>query len=407
MAPPGSYPIQRAEAALGLQSIGGPPWPPVAHDPDRWMAALGSLPLMYQPGERWLYNTSAQVLGVLLARAGGRDLESVLRERILDPLGMADTGFTVPAEQLGRLTTAYRPDPETGQLWRARRPRRQLVEQSHLVPRRQRLAGIDHRRLLVVRLDAAGRRRRPGRGRALAGDGRADDDGPPDPGPAAGLGAVSGRARRLGPGPGGAGRRRRPAAASVRDRLGRRQRHHLAIERPQRRHGHPVQPARPHITQCPSRWPWTSGPGSTPPLRPPDPGRSTQPRRSADVQPASTLSATTRRPLLLDAPPGQRAQGGAQRGQADRHGRRGSRREIHGGDQHRDVQDQCACYGMSVSHGSAPLVVGLPHSQPGRLESPVGATCEIAEHPDRRWRCGSERTHNPPSPTRQACGQPS
>ncbi len=116
MAPPGSYPIQRAEAVLGLQSFGGPPWPPVAHDPDTWMAALGSLPLMYQPGERWLYNTSAQVLGVLLARAGVRDLESVLRERILDPLEMADTGFTVPAEQLGRFTTAYRPDPETGQL---------------------------------------------------------------------------------------------------------------------------------------------------------------------------------------------------------------------------------------------------------------------------------------------------
>jgi CubicO group peptidase (beta-lactamase class C family) len=117
MAPPGSYPIQRAEAELGLHSIGGPPWPPVAHDPDGWMAALGSLPLIYQPGEQWLYNTSAQVLGVLLARACGRDLESVLRERILDPLDMDDTGFTVPAEQLGRLTTAYRPDPESGQPW--------------------------------------------------------------------------------------------------------------------------------------------------------------------------------------------------------------------------------------------------------------------------------------------------
>src|SRR6476659_2110597 len=82
MAPPGSYPIQRAEAALGLQSIGGPPWPPVTHDNDSWMAALGSLPLMYQPGEQWLYNTSAQVLGVLLARAAGSDVETVMRERI-------------------------------------------------------------------------------------------------------------------------------------------------------------------------------------------------------------------------------------------------------------------------------------------------------------------------------------
>lgn len=116
MAPPGSYPIQRAEAELGLQSIGGPPWPPVTHDNDSWMAALGSLPLMYQPGEQWLYNTSAQVLGVLLARAAGRDVETVMRERIFEPLGMTDTGFTVPADQLYRLATEYTPDPETAEL---------------------------------------------------------------------------------------------------------------------------------------------------------------------------------------------------------------------------------------------------------------------------------------------------
>ena len=116
MAPPGSYPIQRAEAELGLQSIGGPPWPPVAYDVDGWMAALGSLPLMYQPGERWLYNSSAQVLGVLLARASGKDVETMMRERIFEPLGMRDTGFTVPRNQLSRLTTAYRSDPETGEL---------------------------------------------------------------------------------------------------------------------------------------------------------------------------------------------------------------------------------------------------------------------------------------------------
>ena len=116
MAPPGSYPIQRAEAELGLQSIGGPPWPPVAHDVDSWIAALGTLPLMYQPGEQWLYNTSAQVLGVLLARATGKDLETVMRERVFEPLGMRDTGFTVPADAVGRLTTLYTPDPETGVL---------------------------------------------------------------------------------------------------------------------------------------------------------------------------------------------------------------------------------------------------------------------------------------------------
>ena len=116
LAPPGSYPIQRAEAELGLQSIGGPPWPPVAHDVDGWIGALGSLPLMAQPGEQWLYNTSGQVLGVLLARAAGRDLPSVLRERIFEPLGMTDSGFTVPADAVSRLTTFYIPDPETGEL---------------------------------------------------------------------------------------------------------------------------------------------------------------------------------------------------------------------------------------------------------------------------------------------------
>jgi CubicO group peptidase (beta-lactamase class C family) len=116
MAPPGTYPIQRAEAELGLQSIGGPPWPPGSLDSDQWIAALGSLPLLCQPGEQWLYNTSGQVLGVLLARAAGTDLAELMRERIFEPLGMADTGFSVPGEHLNRLTGFYSPDPETGAL---------------------------------------------------------------------------------------------------------------------------------------------------------------------------------------------------------------------------------------------------------------------------------------------------
>ena len=116
MAPPGTHPIQRAEAELGLQSIGGPPWPPISGDPDQWIAALGSLPLMAQPGERWLYNTSGQVLGVLLARAAGKGVAELMRERLFEPLGMADTGFFVPAERLGRLAAFYSPEPVTGEL---------------------------------------------------------------------------------------------------------------------------------------------------------------------------------------------------------------------------------------------------------------------------------------------------
>ena len=79
----------------------------VQPDPGTWIAALGSLPLLAQPGERWLYNTGASVLGVLLARAAGEPFADVLRTRIFEPLGMHDTGFWT--SQAHRLPTAYRP----------------------------------------------------------------------------------------------------------------------------------------------------------------------------------------------------------------------------------------------------------------------------------------------------------
>jgi CubicO group peptidase (beta-lactamase class C family) len=115
MAPPNTYPIQRAEEDLQLATL-GPPWPPTPHTPDEWMRRLGSLPLMYQPGEQWMYNTGLQVLGVLLERAAGKPLEAFLRECVFKPLGMHDTGFSVSLSQRGRLTTAYKPDPESGAL---------------------------------------------------------------------------------------------------------------------------------------------------------------------------------------------------------------------------------------------------------------------------------------------------
>ncbi len=115
MAPPGTYPIQVAEHELQLRTL-GPPWPPTPHDPDQWMHHFGSLPLMHQPGESWMYNTGSQVLGVLIERAAGKPLETFLRERLFEPLGMIDTAFSVRPDQLGRFTTAYAPHPATGQL---------------------------------------------------------------------------------------------------------------------------------------------------------------------------------------------------------------------------------------------------------------------------------------------------
>jgi len=84
--------------------------------PDEWMRRLGTLPLMHQPGERWMYNTGSDVLGVLIARAAGQPLEMFLRDRLFAPLGMADTGFSVPVSTLDRLATSYWVAPETGAL---------------------------------------------------------------------------------------------------------------------------------------------------------------------------------------------------------------------------------------------------------------------------------------------------
>ena len=90
--------------------------PPPPHDPDAWIAKLGALPLMHQPGERWMYHTGSDVLGVLIARASGKPFETFLKERIFEPLGMKDTGFSVPAGKIGRLSSCYGVNAKTGAL---------------------------------------------------------------------------------------------------------------------------------------------------------------------------------------------------------------------------------------------------------------------------------------------------
>jgi CubicO group peptidase (beta-lactamase class C family) len=81
---------------------------------DDWMARLGALPLVYQPGLRWHYGMSTDVLGVLIQRASGMSLADFLRTRIFEPLGMADTFFWVPDDKTHRFGPAYTPDPKTG-----------------------------------------------------------------------------------------------------------------------------------------------------------------------------------------------------------------------------------------------------------------------------------------------------
>ena len=114
MGPPDAYPILAAvdELQLGM----GPPKPATPHEPDEWIRRFATLPLMHQPGERWMYEMGFAVLGVLISRASEQPLEAFLRERILGPLGMEDTGFHVSAEKLDRLATCYWTDPATGAL---------------------------------------------------------------------------------------------------------------------------------------------------------------------------------------------------------------------------------------------------------------------------------------------------
>jgi CubicO group peptidase (beta-lactamase class C family) len=112
---PEELPIQRAIAELDIVGF-GPPNRQTDYGPDEWLRRLSTLPLLHQPGERWHYNTGSYLLGVLIARASGQPLETFLRERLFEPLGMRDTGFSVPAEKLDRFPAQYHPDFETGEL---------------------------------------------------------------------------------------------------------------------------------------------------------------------------------------------------------------------------------------------------------------------------------------------------
>jgi CubicO group peptidase (beta-lactamase class C family) len=112
MEPSGDWPIQRAMTEAGLEP--GPKPPALA--PDDLMRCYGSLPLMHQPGERWLYHNSFDILSVLVARAADLPFEDFLAERIFVPLEMKDTGFAVPEAKRERLAACYQADPASGGL---------------------------------------------------------------------------------------------------------------------------------------------------------------------------------------------------------------------------------------------------------------------------------------------------
>jgi CubicO group peptidase (beta-lactamase class C family) len=97
------------QAAMAERGVHPGPLPP-AMSGDEFVARVASLPLAFQPGEGWRYDTSLDLLGVLLARAAGRPLSDLVAERITEPLDMTSTGFWT--RDVDRLATAYEPGPD-------------------------------------------------------------------------------------------------------------------------------------------------------------------------------------------------------------------------------------------------------------------------------------------------------
>ena len=109
---PSDFTLPAAQLLAGVQKDGREvqSFPP----PDVWMAKLAKVPLLYQPGEAWLYDTCSTLQGVLIARVAGQSLPDFLSERVFAPLGMADTGFEVPKAKRDRFTSYYRSRPDGG-----------------------------------------------------------------------------------------------------------------------------------------------------------------------------------------------------------------------------------------------------------------------------------------------------
>ncbi|MFJ1971224.1 serine hydrolase domain-containing protein [Streptomyces sp. NPDC087903] len=105
---PSDFSLPAVRALFEVQKDGRAPQ--AYPDPDTWLAALARVPLVYQPGEAWLYGTSSDLQGILIARVSGRTLPEFLAERVFEPLGMTDTAFEVPAAKRDRFTSYYRAD---------------------------------------------------------------------------------------------------------------------------------------------------------------------------------------------------------------------------------------------------------------------------------------------------------
>ncbi|NUL49297.1 beta-lactamase family protein [Cellulosimicrobium funkei] len=107
---PESDALSTATTAAGLYSG----WRAPGLDPATWAERAAGLPMAHQPGQGWLYQSSFDALTVVLQAATGQGFEVILRERILDPLGMDETRYTVPERALDRVPRHGFPDAAGG-----------------------------------------------------------------------------------------------------------------------------------------------------------------------------------------------------------------------------------------------------------------------------------------------------
>jgi CubicO group peptidase (beta-lactamase class C family) len=95
------HPVDHVYRGLKVRSMGG------TDSMQGFMDKLSQVPLVYQPGERWMYSLSTDVCGALVEIIAGKPFAQVLQEMIFDPLGMVDTAFHVPADKQSRFAANY------------------------------------------------------------------------------------------------------------------------------------------------------------------------------------------------------------------------------------------------------------------------------------------------------------
>ena len=107
--------VQEAYAEAGAYDPDGLAFDARGVSPEAQVAGLAKAPLVHQPGTVWEYGLASDVLGRVVEAASGMRLGEFLEARVFGPLGMDDTGFSVPAEGMGRLAEAPASDPDTGE----------------------------------------------------------------------------------------------------------------------------------------------------------------------------------------------------------------------------------------------------------------------------------------------------